>query len=217
MIHSSLLDNTLHGFGEKTDGDDRLTSQIIIPKQCHGNHVEIVTKTQNQLIRRIPQCDALVTADPGVALTVVTADCVPIIFSDANAHVIGIAHAGWRGTLGNIVERVILRMVERGASTEHIHVAIGPCIHACCYNIYGERKEQFEQAFSTDIIQVRNGQFFLDLVQANRELLLRGNIVEEHIDIIDMCTSCDKDCFYSYHRDGEIQGEMQSFIMMKDS
>lgn len=227
MLKSTLLGALPHGFGTKQDGDGRVRekiktilhndglrySSIMVPQQCHGTHVEIIKEVSKPVVF-IPDCDGLVTCKKEVVLTVLTADCAPILYSDPVAHVIGISHGGWKGTLGNIVSEVILKMEEVGASRKNIRASIGPCIGSCCYEIFGKRKTEFENSFSPAVLRIENGVSYLDLTQANREHLLMTGLFTRHTNIINKCTSCDSDNFYSYHRDKEIKGEMVSYLYM---
>jgi len=93
-----------------------------------------------------PKGDALVTRTPGLALAIMTADCVPILFSDPEARIIGAAHSGWKGALGGINEATIEAMEAIGADAGRITAAIGPCIHQASYEVGPELRETFMQA-----------------------------------------------------------------------
>ena len=94
--------------------------------QIHSANVMSVTGPWNPAER--PEADAMVTDRPGLALGILTADCVPMLFADPVARVIGAAHAGWRGTLGGVVENTVAAMRKLGARPDHIVAALGPCI-----------------------------------------------------------------------------------------
>ena len=89
------------------------------------------------------RADALVTATPGLALTILTADCQPVLFADAQAGVIGAAHAGWKGALAGVLDATIEAMVAIGARRERIHAAIGPAISQRCYEVGPEMLDAF--------------------------------------------------------------------------
>jgi polyphenol oxidase len=91
-----------------------------------------------------PHADALVTTTPGLALSILTADCAPVLLADARAGVIGAAHAGWKGALGGVLEAVVALMREHGA--RRIVAAIGPCIHQPSYEVGGEFEARFRAA-----------------------------------------------------------------------
>lgn len=102
-----------------------------------------------------PRADALVSAVPGIALGVLTADCAPVLFEDAAAGVVGAAHAGWRGAIGGVVEATVAAMVGRGAARVRIRAAIGPCIGPNAYEVGPEFKERFVDGDPT------HGRFFM--------------------------------------------------------
>jgi len=88
------------------------------------------------------RADAMVTDVPGLALSVLTADCQPVLFADAEAGVIGAAHAGWKGTLGGILEATVDAMLRLGARAPHIHAVIGPTISQRAYEVGPEFMDQ---------------------------------------------------------------------------
>lgn len=90
-----------------------------------------------------PRADALVTTTPGIALSVLTADCTPILFADSDAGVIAAAHAGWKGALGGVIENTVWLMTEYGARIGNIAAAIGPCIHQPSYEVGPEFEARF--------------------------------------------------------------------------
>lgn len=235
MIHkqstyfSSTLfptDRYLSGFGTKVLGDGRdseviksfLDQQgksnltIVVPKQTHSTNVAVFEKADSKSVVDIPNCDAIVTRETDVLLTCITADCVPMIFADDEAGVIGISHQGWKGTLGRLPAKVIETMLEQGATRENIKVAMGPAINDCCYEIFGERLDLFQQEFDNKIFRISVDKYFLNLYKANYQTLQKAGIVEINIDFHPFCTSCDARSFYSYHRQKPLQGEILSFI-----
>jgi polyphenol oxidase len=107
--------------------------------QVHSADVVTVTEPWT----RPPRADAMVTAVPGLALSVLTADCQPVLFADAGAGVVGAAHAGWRGTLAGVLERTIEAMEALGARRERIHAVIGPTISQRAYEVGPEFMDAF--------------------------------------------------------------------------
>ncbi len=206
MLHSTLFDShTLsHGFGTKVLGDGRNSkllemyfdknsirnSHIIKPQQTHSVNVRIVTKEDSEASKvTYADCDGLITVVPNVVLTVVTADCVPIIFYDPIAGIAGISHQGWRGTTNRMPAFMISTMKQLGSKPSDIRCVMGPAINICCYH--------------------------LNLYEINRVVLLESGVQTRHIDIFPFCTSCDTNRFYSYRRDGGIKGEMISYITIR--
>lgn len=101
--------------------------------QVHGNRCVIID-AQSDLAAR-PEADALATRSPGILLGILTADCVPVLFADRDAGVIGAAHAGWKGALAGVTDATLDAMEGLGARRDHIAVAIGPCIGRASYEV----------------------------------------------------------------------------------
>jgi YfiH family protein len=153
--------------------------------------------------------DALISAKPGDTLGIFTADCVPIFILDKVTPAIGIAHAGWRGTLARIATKTIAEMkVCFGTFSENCLVHLGPSIQKCCYQVSLDLITQFEEQFGKSI---RNG-LNLCLQTANVSQLVDVGVPPASISISPFCTSCCTDNFYSYRAEGEQTGRMLSFI-----
>lgn len=149
-----------------------------------------------------PEADAMVTATPGLALGVLTADCAPVLLCDGEARVIGAAHAGWRGALSGIVEATVAAMVKLGARPERICAAIGPAISQKAYEVGSDYKEGFlaeepvsEAFFITD---ESSGEPHFDLSGYVAERLARAGV--SAIDDLGLCTYCDETRLFSYRR-----------------
>ena len=107
--------------------------------QVHGT--DVATVTTPWAPGDGPKADGLVTATPGIALGVVTADCGPVLFADAEAGVVGAAHAGWRGAVAGILEATIQAMAALGAERSRIIAVIGPCIREASYEVAADMRE----------------------------------------------------------------------------
>lgn len=149
-----------------------------------------------------PEADAMVTATPGLAIGVLTADCAPVLLCDDAARVIGAAHAGWRGALTGIVEATVAAMVKLGAKPERIRAAIGPAISQKAYEVGADYKERFlaeepasEAFFITDD---GSGEPHFDLAGYVAERLARAGVGS--IDDLGLCTYCDETRLFSYRR-----------------
>jgi YfiH family protein len=112
--------------------------------QVHGNCCVIVDDSTDLAAR--PEADALATRTPGILLGILTADCVPVLFADAEAGVIGAAHAGWKGAIAGVTDATLAAMEGLGASRANIAVAIGPCIGRASYEV----DDGFVQRFLAD-------------------------------------------------------------------
>lgn len=122
--------------------------------QVHGNRCIIVDEDSDLAAR--PEADALATRTPGILLGILTADCVPVLFADAEAGVVGAAHAGWKGALAGVTDATIAAMESLGASRDSIAVAIGPCIARASYEV----DDGFVERFTAD--DPANERFFAD-------------------------------------------------------
>lgn len=148
-----------------------------------------------------PKGDAMVTATPGVALGILTADCAPLLFIDHDARVIGAAHAGWQGALGGVAEATLNAMVKLGASIENTAVTIGPCISQRNYEV---GLEFFENFISEDAEYARffgngaNDKFHFDLPSFCLSKLRNAGVASATW--TGHCTYAEPDRFYSYRR-----------------
>jgi YfiH family protein len=148
-----------------------------------------------------PRADALVTATPGLALSILTADCQPVLFADLNAGVIGAAHAGWRGALDGVLLATVEAMEALGAQRANIKAVIGPCISQRAYEVGPEFIDSFLAEDPDHARYFANGtddrmQFDLPGFGLNR---LRATGVG-HAEWTHHCTYSDPDRFYSYRR-----------------
>jgi YfiH family protein len=147
--------------------------------------------------------DALITAQPGLALSVRTADCLPVLLADTVHRAVAAVHAGWRGTAAGVVVEALRQLkVVSGAEPAHVFAAIGPGIGACCYEVGDEVARRFGL----------HGTIHLDLAAENLRQLIKAGLPREQIDILGFCTACDAQRFYSWRRDREREGRMISFI-----
>jgi len=165
--------------------------------QIHSPDVVTVTSANTDR----PKADALVTATRGIALSVLSADCQPVLFADADAGVIGAAHAGWKGGLGGVLENTITAMEALGAVRENIHAVIGPSISQTAYEVGPEFFEDFiaqDQAFARFFAQGVDGKYQFDLPALGLYRLREAGV--GHAEWTRHCTYGDPDRFYSYRR-----------------
>ena len=149
-----------------------------------------------------PRADAMVTDQPGIALGILTADCAPILFADAEAHVIGAAHAGWKGALAGIVTAAIAAMESLGAQRTRIRAAIGPCISQKNYEVGDDFRDRFLAADSANsqffAAGARAGHCQFDLAGYVSHLLEQSGIAA--IAQLGGCTYADEERFFSFRR-----------------
>ncbi|MDO8497227.1 MAG: peptidoglycan editing factor PgeF [bacterium] len=235
IYHSTILDNPhiISGFGTKKSGDGMDEKSLLhffsshsisydhlmIPKQTHSTNVRIQLSSPAEHIAYVPNTDGLITKLPRHLLIVETADCVPIIFHDTKNNIAGISHQGWRGTLECMQTRMVEGLTGIGSDINSVHVAIGPSIGACCYNITHERYMQFQEKFpqyTEEIFEHKDNEIYLNLIKLNYLLLRDKGIQEKHIDYFPFCTKCNADMFYSYRREKQKgKGEMFNYVMIK--
>ncbi|TMV38120.1 polyphenol oxidase, partial [Thioclava sp. BHET1] len=132
----------------------------------HSDAVLSLTAPPASAAEGKPRADGMVTATPGIGLGILTADCQPVLFADAAAGVIGAAHAGWRGALGGVLERVIDKMVGLGAARDRITAVIGPTISQSAYEVGPEFLDTFmaeDQGYSRFFAQGKEDRLLFDL------------------------------------------------------
>ena len=120
-------------------------NHLVSLHQIHSDQVEIISKPPSSLLK----ADGLVTKTKGLALSVLSADCGPVLFEDVEAGVIGVCHAGWRGALGGIVESTVAAMCEAGATPANISAVLGPCISQPNYEVGNAFKSEFMEIDET--------------------------------------------------------------------
>ncbi len=194
--------------------------RLITMDQKHGDSIWIIDKplvpSRSFLNYR---SDALLTDQPNIAIGVLTADCVPILLVDPNRAVIGIIHAGWRGTLLGIARKALDEMIHHfGTHPEELFVAIGPSIGECCYDVDEAVLAPFRssgwnwQSFSRPM---GNGKWLLNLALANINQMQERGMRDEKCCWIHICTACNKDILFSYRSEGQGTGRQISFIQLR--
>jgi len=148
-----------------------------------------------------PKADALVTRTPGLGLGILTADCVPVLFADPQAGVVGAAHAGWKGALSGVVEATVAAMERLGAARADISAAIGPCIRQASYEVGPELRQAFivadEASAGFFTASKRDGHFMFDLAGFVSRALADAGVKGEDVGID---TYADEERFFSYRR-----------------
>ncbi len=185
-------------------------------KQVHG--CEVVAVNDEKSLCRGIEADGVITDIPGIALGVLTADCLPVLLYDTVRTVAGAVHAGWRGTLKGVCKRAVQRMTDEfGSRPEDIVAVLGPHIGPCCYTVGEDLLHEFEKIFGKGppFFKKVEGALRLDLGEANVAALRGAGLLEENIKREDLCTSCREDFFFSYRRD-RTTGRQLSFIMIRD-
>jgi polyphenol oxidase len=187
--------------------------RVVTMRQVHGDNI---VEVKDKSLKEAGEADGMITWEKDIFLSVLTADCVPILFVVPKNKRVAVVHAGWRGTLAGIAERAARLFTDQiHVPSDEIEVALGPSIGSCCYEVKDDvagplRKKWGNIAEAS--IQKRNAKTYLDLRLLNRGVLARAGIPETNIFQIGPCTSCSPDDFFSYRRERSETGRQISFI-----
>lgn len=185
-------------------------------KQVHGTEALVVDRTLSAADRFEGGWDALVTDQPGVMVAVRTADCVPILMHDPTHGVVAAIHAGWRGAVEAIVPKTLALLEARfGSNPKQVRLSIGPSAGACCYEVDDPVLERLRQGGGNWEKVVRfqgEGKAKLDLKGLIKEQALAYGATPQAITTVNLCTICHEDLFFSYRREGKVNGTMISAI-----
>jgi len=181
--------------------------------QVHGTNVRVVTP---ESLSEKPEGDGMVTAEPKILLAVASADCVPILMTDARCEIVGAIHAGWRGVIAGIAQEGVRAMESLGAKPHEVRAALGPSIGQCCFEV----DEELAQRFAREVRGAdrhsragRPGKSHLDLRAIVTGQLMRVGLPRESISSIGPCTKCANERFFS-RRANASSGLQLSFIGM---
>jgi YfiH family protein len=172
------------------------TARVARLRQVHGNLVHVYAPG-TPLPTGPPEADGAVTRDPGLVLTVRTADCAPVLMADPEAGVVGVAHAGWRGVVAGILQRAIEAMERLGGRARAIQVAVGPAIGACCFEVGEEVSRAFAE-LGPGLVLRTGGRPRVDLAGAVFSRLRLAGVPESSILRSGYCTRCRTDLFFSH-------------------
>lgn len=190
------------------------SENLVAMNQKHSDQIMIV----KQVFGTCPEVDALITKQAGLMLAVQTADCVPVLVADPINKIIAAVHAGWRGTAANILGKTLRKIVSLGADIKSCLVGIGPCIGPCCYQVDEQVISQLDNnQIPCNLFAEKDGakHWRLDLAGINQWQAESAGVPAKQISKLDMCTSCLKDQFFSYRRDGET-GRMMGVVMLTE-
>ncbi len=187
-------------------------------RQTHSARVYVAKKPEGEgweSLSDAVEADAVITDLPKLVLTILTADCVPILLYDPLQGAIGAVHAGWKGTAAEILPKTIARMqAQYGSRAEDILIAVGPAIGQCCYEVGSEVAAPF-MAYDGAVLEgAAAGKYQLDLKRVNQLQALEAGIMPEHIEVTPLCTSCAKDRFFSYRAEQGCSGRFVSAIAL---
>jgi len=197
--------------------------RLLSVRQVHGRGVRVVTTAGEAT--GWPQgaaeaADAIISTDPGCAIAVHVADCVPMLMADRHGRLVAAVHAGWRGTCAGVATAALEAIRDLGVSPADLVVAIGPSIGPCCYQVDGRVRTAFLGVtpdavawFTEDGLE----RWKLDLWQANTDQLEAGGVPASAIHICRLCTADHLETCYSYRREGAGSGRLAAAIRLGES
>lgn len=193
-------------------------NSMVLSSQQHGTNIKIVYEQDKgkgiTTAKDYDNIDGLITNIRNIHLVTFYADCVPLFFADPARQVVGIAHSGWKGTADRIAEKMVQFFCRSFQSKlSDIHVAIGPSIGPCCYEV-GEEVAVF---FDQDVKKYRlYGKYTIDLWKANKNILINAGVLGKNVECSELCTMCNKDMFFSHRGHKGRRGTMIGVIGLKD-
>lgn len=199
-------------------------NSLVTSSQDHNTYVRPVTKNECGIgiwrEKDMMSVDALITNEPNVTLVTHYADCTPLFFVDTVGKAIGLAHAGWRGTVGRIGEEVLRKMTSLyGTNPKDVVVAIGPAISKCCYEVDRDCAENFYNLKDLDnskfIFPKNEVKYMIDLLETNRQIVMKAGVKKENIVLSDLCTKCNSNLLWSHRATNGHRGTMCAFMCIE--
>jgi len=189
--------------------------RFVVANQTHSSNISVISTSQNigwqDEKSAISNCDAMITNQKGVMLTILTADCVPILLFDKRLNIVSAIHAGWRGTEQQIVIKTVQKMInEFGSNPSDIIAGVAPSIGRCCYEVdwgVAQHFSDYQNAFDKV-----GDKYMLDLPHINRLQLLEVGLSEENIELSNICTACEVNSYFSYRKENGCSGRFMSMI-----
>ena len=186
---------------------------FIYPEQRHTDTVAVaeIGKTY------YPEADALILTNHEQAVFLNFADCTPLIAYDKKQNIGAVIHAGWKGTVGRIGTKTILKMIDDfNTDIRDVCIAIGPAISVCCYEV---KEDVFNMSMvsvkdNKGLYEIRDGKIYVNLKEINKRQL--EEIGVKYIDVCPYCTSCNNDLFYSYRKEGGTTNRHSAIIKLED-
>ena len=206
-------------FCEAVDVD---CTKVVTAEQVHGEDIRIVGLNEagrgmTSYEQALPGTDGLITNCKGLPLLLLFADCVPVLIADPVRGVVGISHAGWKGTMAKIAAKTVTAMQANfGTNPSDCVVAIGPSIGSCCYQVDETVVNKLQSGFREwqRFVTSQQDKWLLDLWEVNRQQLLDIGVRQEQISISGVCTACNTDVFFSYRQEGGQTGRIGAIITL---
>lgn len=196
---------------------------LVTGGQVHGDNIATVTAVDAG--RRFDGTDALITGEAEVALLILTADCAAVSLYDPIKRVIGLAHAGWRGTAAGVAAKTVEQMMRVfGTDPTDIIAGVSPSIGPCCYEVGSDVIDRFyaEQPLFADHVLTKpsadsgDGHRMLNLWRANTLQLVTAGVFEANIEAASVCTACNTGDYYSHRAEGARTGRNGALLMLHE-
>ena len=188
-------------------------NHLIHMRQIHSDKIIVINDSHR--FDNPPECDAVITNRQNSPLMVMTADCTPVLLFDLKKKVIAAVHAGRSGAVQAIVSKTIAAMQsEFGSESADIIAVLGPSIHNCCYEIGKTVASDAQKKGFGYAVSVREKRYYLDVNTILRQQLKASGISEVHTQELHLCTSCEKDTFFSYRAEKQVTGRMAAVILL---
>lgn len=196
---------------------------LVLSKQVHETNIAKVGSNDcgNGILtpNKWESMDGLYTNEKGVTLVTHYADCVPLFFYAPKYGMIGMAHAGWRGTVAEIGKKMVeIWTNEEGIPASEIEVGIGPSIGPCHFEVDEDVANAFSMQFpnaSFISYDSEKNKYRIDLWECNKQSLLKAGILEEHVMVSSICTCCHDQIFFSHRKTGGKRGTLGAFMSLK--
>lgn len=195
--------------------------RLVFFPQVHKNDIFVAHEEDAGMGFRTdrPEYDGIITNVKNLPIATFHADCTPIFLLDPIKEVVGVVHAGWRGTALQAAGKAVLKMQEVfSCKPENILAGIGPCGGKCCYETHKDVPDAFISSIgdeASDYFTPFGEKYLIDLAGLNRFILTRNGILEKNITMSGICTCCNSDTYWSHRATGGVRGGMAAIIMLR--
>lgn len=197
-------------------------NRVAYADQVHGDRVlKLGAANHPSEGDSLGEGDGIITNEKGIPIMLLVADCLPIFFYDSTHQAVGLAHAGWRGTVSHIAAKTLLAMGETyGTRPEEVRAVLGPCIGVCCYEVGEDVLREFGEVFpwAQEVFKPSSANHWkLDLAESNARQLLEIGLKEENLIRSGLCTIRNNSLFYSHRAeafDAHATGRFGAFMML---
>lgn len=187
---------------------------LVIPVQTHSANLAWIDSSNTSISHE--NTDGLLTAEPGVCIAVMSADCVPLLLYAPDKHMVAAVHAGWRGTVQLIGAKAVNELIKAGADPKQMLAFIGPSISQQSYEVGGEviaEMQRFPEPYRI-LKFTSEDKACCNLWEANRQQLVASGLKNENIEISGLCTATRTDLFFSARKEKPVTGRFAAGIMI---